>query len=785
MAFQVSPGVNVTEIDATTIVPSVATSNAAIACAFKWGPVDVITTISSENDLAKVFGIPDNDTATNWLTASSFLAYSGGLQVVRTIDSTHRNSTDGATDTVTTSIEDVGNGFSEDDDVHGTVAGGDEGTLQLVGDTYGSGTHTGEGLEVNYTATAEGGLNTVTALTVPTSTAAYATNASGYYTTVTAGDANGVVKIVVTNNGAATTDFVFTVINAGTGYVVTGENGIDVLELGAPGKIITMIDEVTATEVGGNNQLEDVTVTVAGGSTLEAGDRIAWIRSGDDGTAIIKLTGFASNTVVRNREDFDNQSLSGVCSFVSRYPGLQGNGIDVLIHHYNDGVLETDAEAGTGYSFTWGDFFDVAPNTSDYVKARNGNASIRDEIHVAVVDQTGEITGTAGYLLEKYAFVSLCTDARSDTGDTNYFKEVINNNSQYIWATGDWTAANATNASDWETSPVSSRSDAFGDSDTIIRQLAGGAGDNAAANKLADRTATGKGYDLFADDEITDVGILIAGQDVESDVEGQLIKNLIDNVVSKRNDCILFYSPRKSDVVASQDSSTLTGRVTSYSNTVNRPTSYAVMDSGWKKIYDRHNDVYRDIPLNGDIAGLVAQTEQTNDAWWSPAGYNRGNIKNVVKLHLNPTKANRDALYKAGINPVVSFPGQGTVLFGDKTTLSRPSAFDRINVRRLFIVLEKAISSAAKFSLFEFNDAFTRSQFRSLVEPFLRNIKAKRGIYDYQVVCDATNNTSDVVDRNEFVGDIYIKPARSINFIQLNFIAVRTGVSFSEVAGSA
>jgi phage tail sheath protein FI len=207
------------------------------------------------------------------------------------------------------------------------------------------------------------------------------------------------------------------------------------------------------------------------------------------------------------------------------------------------------------------------------------------------------------------------------------------------------------------------------------------------------------------------------------------------------------------------------------------------LDSGYKYQYDRYNDIYRWIPLNGDVAGLCARTDQTNDAWWSPAGLNRGNIKNVVKLAWNPRKAERDVLYNNGVNPVVTFPGQGTVLYGDKTLLAKPSAFDRINVRRLFIVLEKAISTAAKYSLFEFNDAFTRAQFKNLVTPYLRNIQGRRGITDFLVVCDETNNTAQVIDSNQFVGDIYIKPARSINFIQLNFVAVGTGVQFSEVVG--
>jgi phage tail sheath protein FI len=261
---------------------------------------------------------------------------------------------------------------------------------------------------------------------------------------------------------------------------------------------------------------------------------------------------------------------------------------------------------------------------------------------------------------------------------------------------------------------------------------------------------------------------------------GDTVPDSLIALAESRKDCLIFLSPELNDVV--NNSGNEVTDILSLRNSFTS-SSFAVMDSGWKYQYDKYNDVYRWIPLNGDTAGLCARTDLERDPWFSPAGFNRGQIKNVVKLAWNPTKSERDSLYKAGVNPIVTFPGEGTVLYGDKTLLSRPSAFDRINVRRLFIVLEKAIARAARSSLFEFNDEFTRSQFVNLVEPFLRDVQGRRGIFDYRVVCDTTNNTPEVIDRNEFVGDIYIKPARSINFIQLNFVAVRTGVSFNEIVG--
>jgi phage tail sheath protein FI len=286
-------------------------------------------------------------------------------------------------------------------------------------------------------------------------------------------------------------------------------------------------------------------------------------------------------------------------------------------------------------------------------------------------------------------------------------------------------------------------------------------------------------YDLFRDAEKVDVALVLLGE-----AGATLCNHVVNNICEVRKDCVAFISPPKDAVVA--NSGDERADILTFRNIdLNISSSYAVMDSGWKYQYDKYNDVFHWIPLNGDVAGLCVRTDVNQDPWWSPAGYNRGQIKNVIKLAFNPFKAERDDLYLAGVNPVIATQGQGTILFGDKTMLAKPSAFDRINVRRLFIVLEKAIARAAKFMLFEFNDEFTRQQFRSLVEPYLRDVQARRGIYDFKVVCDRSNNTGEVIDRNEFVGDIYIKPARAINFIQLNFIAVRTGVDFSEIVGKA
>ena len=291
---------------------------------------------------------------------------------------------------------------------------------------------------------------------------------------------------------------------------------------------------------------------------------------------------------------------------------------------------------------------------------------------------------------------------------------------------------------------------------------------------------------MFGDTESVDINLVLGGpghdgvatDNSEFDTHGTMIIDLVE----RRRDCVAFISPRRGAVVNVANVNTQTSNVKTGFDLL-PSSSYAVFDSGYKQMFDKYNDVFRFVPLNGDIAGLCAFTDRVADSFFSPAGFNRGNIRGAIKLAYNPQQADRDILYRARINPVVNFPGQGVVLFGDKTALTKPSAFDRINVRRLFLLLEKAIATASKFQLFEFNDEFTRAQFRNLVEPFLRDIQGRRGITDFSVVCDANNNTGEVIDRNEFVADIFIKPARSINFITLNFIATRTGVAFSEVGG--
>ena len=446
----------------------------------------------------------------------------------------------------------------------------------------------------------------------------------------------------------------------------------------------------------------------------------------------------------------------------------------------NGGGLKSALTNGTAVRRRWKyyDLFDSAPGTSTFA---TGKGITLDEMHIVVFDTTGDISGfradTAGErtnaVLERYAFLSQHPNAKSPQGNANFYPDVIFRQSSFVyWLDHPSVLSNA------GTVRTAGQSYANGSGTTgeITFTLSGGTDDYAVTVGELDTA-----YNEFADAETVDVNLIMGGATPAGTDGVTHATNLID-LAEARKDVVVFISPRRADVVNISSSTTQTANVKSFFDNLSS-SSYAVFDSGFKYQFDKFNDVFRFVPLNGDIAGLCANTDNVADPFFSPAGFNRGQIRGAVKLAFNPTKAQRDILYPARINPIVTFPGQGTIMFGDKTALAKPSAFDRINVRRLFILLEKAIATAAKFQLFEFNDEFTRAQFRNLVEPFLRDIQGRRGITDFSVVADGTNNTGEVIDRNEFVADIFIKPARSINFIQLNFIAVRTGVAFSEIGG--
>ena len=503
-------------------------------------------------------------------------------------------------------------------------------------------------------------------------------------------------------------------------------------------------------------------------------------------TSILVDDGTAFN--VGDLISFSTADASSTATNFAHISGDEGNEYEITAISTHTLTVRLDGDANGGgvkaivpdntfirRRWRWYDLFATAPGTSAW-STENGRGS-NDELHVVVYDTTGDITGNdvdvAGQrtasVIETYAGLSKNSAAKTAQGSTNYYPDVIFTQSQFVY----WMDHNSS-GSNWGTDTTTTYTAV---NSPTLNSLTGGTDDYSVT--IGEHTIA---YDRFKDAETVDVNLILGGKTPDDATNGDTYGTMLIDLVESRKDCICFISPARADVVNVSTALTQTDNVKTYFDTL-PSSSYAVFDSGYKYMYDKYNDVYRHVPLNGDVAGTCANTDIVTDPWFSPAGFNRGQIRGAVKLAYDPKQAHRDTLYKARINPVVNFSGQGVHLFGDKTALTKPSAFDRINVRRLFIVLEKAIATASKFQLFEFNDEFTRAQFRNLVEPFLRDVQGRRGITDFSVVCDASNNTGEVIDRNEFIADIYIKPARSINFITLNFIATRTGVAFSEVGG--
>jgi phage tail sheath protein FI len=525
--------------------------------------------------------------------------------------------------------------------------------------------------------------------------------------------------------------------------------------------------------------------------SVEAGDLNAASSYLSSSTAYSTLSPYVQ---IKNKDGYDAIVTGNILksAIVGRYAGSLGNALKVIICR-----ASALASGGSGATArTDATLFSYVPGTSTYaanVKAVNSIANnMEDEIHVAVIDSDGSFTGTAGTVLEKYEGLSIFTDAKTENGATNYYREVINRASNYIYinklnvsriTTGS-TGVVETEFAVTDVTASSVATTALGAKATtggVTITLTGG------ANVAMTPTGMADAYNLFADSQSVDIGLLF-GEVHNTTATAVTNDAKLSAIVNARKDCVGFMSAPMSITTKSTDSDkydeiakATTGKI----NLAGCPvSSYMVMDSSPVYVYNKYNDNYLYIPACGHVAGLCANTDAVADAWFSPAGFNRGQLQDVVKLAYNPNQADRDALYTQGVNPISAFPGQGIVLYGDKTRLAKPSAFDRINVRRLFITLEKAIANASKFQLFEQNDEFTRAAFKNIVEPYLRDVQGRRGITDFRVVCDATNNTGQVIDGNRFVADIYIKPTRSINFITLNFVATRTGVEFKTIVGA-
>ena len=709
MPFQVSPGVNVSEIDLTTIVPAVSSTFGGVAGVFKWGPIEERVLVSSEDELVSVFGKPTANNFETFYTAANFLAYGNQLYVVRANSTTTYNAianTDVPSST-NVSIKNINDYNKQKTSLELTANANTPFAAKFAGDL-------GNSLKISICA-----------------------READYESSVVAySGANGNVK-------ASNTYFSFTVpngTNQGTFFYQHLQN--------------TFAANCT-TSVKSNLNVGDV--ILAGDSTV--GTQYLTIKSiGDilDVTALVNPAVPSSNT------------------FTKSYLNVT---FDEVFRQKDNFITSGMLNSGTGYGtelfpkyWEYHTLVDTAPGVSNYVSARNANTSVRDEVHIVIVDEEGKFTGIPGEILEVWPNLSVATDAKGEQGGSIYYRDVLNQSSRYVWSLTDYMGGDKKSRDTSLTTTLAGN-----------KNLSFNYGTDGPSEVDIPVAKILTAYDLFKSTEDVDVSLILGGK--ERDIGAGVIGNyIIDNICEYRKDCVAFISPNQTATV-NNPGNELNNLIAYRNDSLVTSTSYAVLDSGYKYQYDKYNDVYRWVPLNGDIAGLCVRTDNIRDPWWSPAGFNRGMIKNVVKLAFNPDKAERDVMYRSGINPVVTFPGQGTLLYGDKTLLARPSAFDRINVRRLFIVLEKAIAIAAKSTLFEFNDDFTRAAFRNLVEPYLRDIQGRRGIYDFRVICDTTNNTPEVIDRNEFRGDIYIKPARSINFIQLNFVAVRTGVEFEEIVG--
>lgn len=491
-------------------------------------------------------------------------------------------------------------------------------------------------------------------------------------------------------------------------------------------------------------------------------------------TAYNAVDSATSTTLVKNLDDWNNKKsgIGNTLNFVAKYPGSVGNSLKVSICGRG---ASTATKWGT-WDSDYKDAFDAPPSTSSYVAARSVDSAVAyDEVHVVVVDEGGLFSGIPGTILETFGNVSLTTDAKTEDGSTNYIRDVINNRSAYIWCANSGVFNDTYTASAWVNDYAVDSAEMF--------TLGGGQLGSSVSNSVLDVGDYETGFDQFEDIDTIQVDFLIAPGMATATDQKTVISNLVSIAQGIRKDCVVVASPAREHVVGVNNPTTITNNIKDWSNNEVNASSYLILDNNYLKVYDKYRDKYVFIPASSATAGIMAATDDVAAPWFSPAGTRRGQYFGVTSLAWNATKAQRDLLYKANVNPIVNLPGQGILLYGDKTKLGKNSAFSRINVRRLFLAIERAIKGAAQNVLFEFNDEFTRAEFVNIVEPFLREIKGRRGITDFRVVCDETNNTSTVIDNNQFVASIFVKPARSINYVTLNFVAVRTGVDFQEVVG--
>ncbi|AOO15381.1 tail sheath monomer [Cyanophage S-RIM12 isolate W1_08_0910] len=745
---QSSPGVVVQERDLTTIT-SLSTANVGVLAApFELGPVEEIVNISTERELVEQFGKPNDYNYEYWYTAAQYLNYGGVLKTVRVNSTALKNAVD-------------------------------TGAAPLIKNL------------TDYETTIESANNTWS------------------WAAKTAGTKGNSIGVFVTDAGA---DQIAVIPAPGSGNEFEFVNDAAVSAAsGAAGKVFKYSIVLTVTTVVGDFT-PGVSTTIAISGSNETVDVLAWdpankkleiglpaggvtgivvdaqtITQGTN-TAVIATAGIERKLyIAKNKDSVDFAAADSIEDTNTNAAAIASVRGEYDEREYLPGVKWVNTAP--------------RPGTSQWATTAGG---FRDELHVLVIDVDGAITGTAGALLERFVGVSKASDAKTSVGETNYYSEVIKQRSAYIyWGEHETTLFSATATPADGNWGLAASARQF----NLLRSVAGtvdypagrttvGSASNATyyyrlANG-ADYTLSGgtysvsnsdvsTSYELVEDPESQTVDFILTGPSGPDDASAIAKITSLVNIVEERRDCMVFASPRRANVIGISNSTTATNNIIDFFDQL-PSSSYAVYDSGYKYIYDKYNDVYRYVPCNGDVAGLCLQTTEVAEPWFSPAGFQRGNLRNAIKLAYTPNKTQRDRLYSARVNPIVSFPGQGVVLYGDKTAQGFASAFDRINVRRLFLTIERVISGAAKSQLFEQNDESQRALFLNIVEPYLRDVQGRRGVTDFLVKCDTQNNPPEAVDRGEFYAEIFVKPTRTINYITLTFVATRTGVAFSEVA---
>ena len=753
MASQVSPGVVLRERDLTnSVIVGDSALTAAFASSFQKGPIGEIVNISSGKALLDTFGSPKDSNAEDWLVANEFLGYGGRLAVVRANTTGTKNATSDGAGVLIKNESDWAAGIG--------------GTVPFSARSAGT---WGNSLKV--VVVDRGADQLLTLASAPAATAA------GTAFTTIAGKAGRIYSWdAATKELAVILDKPKTVAGDATSGLILATDTFDEPGDGVAETITTGAYAATGAQQG--THTVDVTGGDGTGLRLQIVIDVNGVVTGN--TIVSGGTGYtAGNTVTAAGTDVGGASPANDIPVTVNTVSNDNIAVDSVKDWYTNTTIGT-----TGLKLA---AVGPRPGSSEYASSRGISY---DELHVAVIDTSGDVSGASNTIVERFTYLSKLSDGKSTEGGSIYYKDVLNDQSDYVYHGGAITGT---------TDPASGvTGKAFGLSSADASWDAGGKLFDLAANINIDLSGgvdnytysagqVNAAYDLFLDTEETEVDFVLMGGSYGTETDTLSKANKVVAIAAARKDCIAFVSPYKGNQVGASNNEALSV-ADQRTNTLNffnaiTSTSFAVLDSGYKYMYDRFNDKYRYVPCNGDVAGLCVNTSATNADWISPAGMARGGVRNVVKLAYNPNKADRDELYQNRINPIVTFPGSGAVLFGDKTALASPSAFDRINVRRLFLNVEKRVESLGKGVLFEINDETTRSGFLATINGYLNDIVAQQGITDFLVVCDSSNNTADVIDRNEFVAELFIKPARSINYVTVTFTATRTGVSFSEVVG--